>query len=84
MEHGATPTLSVQEARELGFRIQIWPFAGLGPALWALRAAYAGLKKKGVVEGQKISPKEIFEVCGLQEWIQVDVDAGGEDFKNGA
>ena len=37
----------------------------------------------GVVGGEKITPKEIFELCGLKEWVAVDEQAGGEDFKDG-
>jgi 2-methylisocitrate lyase-like PEP mutase family enzyme len=84
VEAGKTPTVSVQRAREIGFRVIIWPFAPLAPAIVAMREAYAGLKDTGLVPGKKMTPKEIFEICGLEEWMRIDRDAGGEDFKAGA
>ena len=83
VEKGATPLLSVDEARAVGFKMIIWPFAGLVPAIVAMRQAYQGLKTSGVVPGQKMTPKEIFELCGLKEWVEVDREAGGEIFRNG-
>lgn len=83
VEGGHTPTISVQRAREMGFKIIILPFAGLAPAIHALREAFGGLKKTGLIPGEKISPKEVFELCGLNEWMEVDKAAGGEDFRNG-
>jgi 2-methylisocitrate lyase-like PEP mutase family enzyme len=83
VEAGKTPTVSVQRAKEIGFRIIIWPFAGLTPAITAMREAYKGLKKTGLVPGDKITPKHIFDLCGLEEWVRVDGEAGGEDFTGG-
>jgi 2-methylisocitrate lyase-like PEP mutase family enzyme len=36
VEHGATPSISVCEAQEIGFRIVIFPFAGIAPAYKAM------------------------------------------------
>lgn len=83
VEAGLTPTVSVRRAREIGFRVVIWPFAGLTSAIVAMREAYAGLKKTGLVPGAKMAPKEIFELCGLEEWVRIDGEAGGDDFRGG-
>ena len=83
VEKGRTPTVSVKRAKEIGYRCVIWSFAGLVPALLALRQAYSCLKETGLIEGKKLSPKEVFEVCGLGEWMRVESEAGGAVFTNG-
>jgi 2-methylisocitrate lyase-like PEP mutase family enzyme len=72
VEGGLTPTVSLERAKEIGFKIIILPFAGLAPAVHALREAYGGLRKTGLTQGEKISPKEVFELCGLNDWMEVD------------
>jgi methylisocitrate lyase len=83
VEKGRTPTVSVKRAEEIGYRCVIWSFAGLVPALLALRQAYACLKDTGLIDGKKLSPKEVFEVCGLHEWMRVESEAGSAVFTNG-
>ncbi|KAF2675166.1 putative carboxyphosphonoenolpyruvate phosphonomutase [Microthyrium microscopicum] len=84
VEYGRTPTVSVEEARALGFRVMIWPFAGIAPAMVAMKTAYKELKSTGLMKGQeKVTPKDLFGMCGLDEWVKVDMAAGGEDFRNG-
>lgn len=67
----------------MGFRIMIFSFAGLAPAYVAIKEAYEKLKTEGItgIQGSGIGPKTIFEVCGLQEAVEVDEAAGGEDYK---
>jgi 2-methylisocitrate lyase-like PEP mutase family enzyme len=85
VEHGATPTISRDEAQEMGFKIMIWPFAGLAPALLAMRDVYQKVKKTGLaVAPAEITPRKIFEVCGLEESMVIDEEAGGDSFVNGA
>ena len=85
VENGHSPLITVDEAREMGFRIMIFSFAGLAPAYGAIKGAYEKLKGEGVtgIQGSGISPIKIFEVCGLKECMRVDEEAGGEDFKGG-
>jgi 2-methylisocitrate lyase-like PEP mutase family enzyme len=84
VEYGRTPTISVQEAKEIGFRMVIWPFAGVSPAVLAMRAAYKELRETGLAKSvAPVTPKDIFELCGLKEWVAIDTAAGGEDFRNG-
>ncbi|KAJ1562319.1 hypothetical protein HK405_013500 [Cladochytrium tenue] len=81
VEHGSTPTLSVDEARELGFRIIIFPFACMAPAYVAMRDGLLALKASGVVGAPKFfTPKFCFEVCGLDQSMAVDAAAGGSAF----
>lgn len=69
----------------MGFRIMIFSFAGLAPAFGAIKGAYERLKYEGVtgVQGSGVSPRSIFEVCGLGDCMRIDEEAGGEDFKGG-
>lgn len=84
VEHGATPSISAQEARELGFKIIIFPFASLGPALTAIREGLEKLKREGLPGlSTDMTPQALFRVCGLDESIKVDMDAGGGAFGEG-
>jgi 2-methylisocitrate lyase-like PEP mutase family enzyme len=85
VEHGATPTISRDEAKEMGFKIMIWPFAGLAPAFIAMRECFERVKKTGLAEAPaEVTPRKIFEVCGLDDSMKIDEEAGGETFVNGA
>lgn len=65
VEHGATPAVSADEAREIGFRIVIFPFAALGPALLAMREALEKLKRDGLPGlSPEVTPQMLFRVCG--------------------
>ena len=85
VENGHSPLITVDEAREMGFRIMIFSFAGISPAYGAIKGAYERLKGEGItgIQGSGVSPKSVFEVCGLGECMRVDEEAGGEDFKGG-
>lgn len=81
VEHGATPTISVDEAREMGYRIIIFPFSSLAPAYVAMKEHFERLKKTGVVGAPEyFSPKFCFQVCGLDESMALDEAAGGKAF----
>ncbi|CAO1601599.1 hypothetical protein XANCAGTX0491_005253 [Xanthoria calcicola] len=84
VENGHSPLITVDEAREMGFRIMIFSFAGLAPAYMAMKEAYAKLKNDGItgIQGTGVGPKVLFDVCGLQEAMEVDEMAGGEDYKS--
>jgi methylisocitrate lyase len=84
VEHGATPSISVAEAQEMGFRIVIFPFAGLAPAYKAMKEVYGRLKTKGVTGAEAhMTPKQLFEVSGLKEDLEIDARAGGTTFAGG-
>lgn len=78
VEHGATPIITTKEAQSMGFRIMIFSFACLGPAFIAIRQTLERLKTEGVTGlPPQAKPKSIFDVCGLQEKMEVDEAAGG-------
>ncbi len=85
VENGHSPLITVEEAREMGFRIMIFSFAAIAPAFGAIKLAYEKLKSEGVTgnQGCGVNPVKLFEVCGLREAMEVDMAAGGEDFKSG-
>jgi len=84
VEHGATPNFSVSEAQEMGFRIVIYPFAGIAPAYKAMKEVYMRLKTKGITGAEAaMTPKQLFEVSGLKEDLKIDAQAGGTAFVGG-
>jgi methylisocitrate lyase len=67
VENGKSPTITVDEARAMGFRIIIFSFATLAPAYTAIRDTLLRLKTQGVVgTAEAITPVKLFEVCGLK------------------
>lgn len=85
VEHGATPTISRDEAKAFGFRIMIWPFATWAPAYVAMKEGLEKLKKTGdAATPEYITPRHLFEICGLDESMKIDKEAGGVSFNRGA
>ncbi|KAF7377518.1 RING-type domain-containing protein [Mycena sanguinolenta] len=78
--NGVTPNWTVQEAREMGLKLVIFPCAGMIPAALALRAAYREILDKGtdVKSCAGVGPKAFFEMVGLNEVIAIDGKAGGQ------
>ncbi|KAF7295369.1 RING-type domain-containing protein [Mycena indigotica] len=74
--NGVTPNWTVKEAKEMGFKLVIFPCSGMIPAALAIRKAYQEIKTQGSdVEGcGGLGPKGVFEIVGLNEIM--DVDAG--------
>jgi methylisocitrate lyase len=84
VEHGSTPAISAQEAKEIGFRMIIFPFATIGPALTAMREGLEKLKRLGLPGlDQELTPQMLFRVCGLDEKMRLDAEAGGAAFEGG-
>ncbi|KAJ5902909.1 hypothetical protein N7495_003437 [Penicillium taxi] len=84
VENGASPVITTEEAEEMGFRIMIFSFASLASAYLGIRSALKKLKKEGVVgTPEGLSPRKLFEVCGLVDSMKVDTEAGGDGFIDG-
>ncbi|KAL4878386.1 Pyruvate/Phosphoenolpyruvate kinase-like domain-containing protein [Aspergillus karnatakaensis] len=84
VEHGSTPSITATQAREIGFKIIIFPFAALGPACTAIREGMEKLKRDGIPGLDKeLTPQTLFRVCGLDESVKIDAAAGGEAFSSG-
>jgi methylisocitrate lyase len=82
VENGVSPLISVDEAQAMGFRVVIFSFASLAPAYSAIKDTFQWLMEYGVT-GSDVSPKTIFNVCGLQDLMVIDEQAGGNSFKKG-
>ncbi|KAJ7769688.1 Pyruvate/Phosphoenolpyruvate kinase-like domain-containing protein [Mycena maculata] len=76
---GVTPNWTVQEARDMGFKLVIFLCTGMIPAALAVRAAYREIRTQGtdVAACAGVGPKTFFEMLGLDEVIAIDVQAGG-------
>jgi 2-methylisocitrate lyase-like PEP mutase family enzyme len=86
---GLSPLFSVQECREIGYKIAIFPCLAFEQVYPAVRNAMRQLKETGNVQsqekdGRRYSPKELFQVCGLDEMVEFDTAAGGGAYTNGA
>ncbi len=84
VENGASPIITTAEAQEMGFRIMIFSFASLAPTYKAIRSTLEKLKREGVTGvGKDLTPRMLFEVCGLNESMKLDFAAGGMAFAGG-
>lgn len=83
VENGTTPSISATEAQEMGFRIIIFPLAGISFALKAIKATYTKLKEGATGADADMTPKQLFTVCGLQESLDIDAVASGSACANG-
>jgi 2-methylisocitrate lyase-like PEP mutase family enzyme len=79
---GVTPTMSAQEAQEIGFRIMIVPGICIAPVMRSVTAELEHLKSHGVVSNQNQSEGVVkgFQMCGLDECITLDQKAGGKAY----
>ncbi|GAM37191.1 hypothetical protein TCE0_022r06898 [Talaromyces pinophilus] len=80
---GVSPYLSVQEARDLGFRIMIFPGLALSAVYEALNAEVKHLKGTGTTPVRAGGPRELFNVLGLEQAMQIDAAAGGKLYEKG-
>ena len=85
---GVTPTFTVAEAKEAGFKLIIFPGFALGPAYKAISLAAKELLETGSTASAEASdatfgPKELFMVCGLRQAMEFDVAAGGSMYMKG-
>lgn len=77
-----TPTMSVERAQQLGFRIMIHPGICFEPILKAVRHELDTLKQTGLCSQENASAgiKNAFNLAGLQECIAFDQEAGGDSY----
>ena len=85
VQGGVSPQLTVDQAKELGFKIIIFPSLCTRAAYEGVGKAMQNLKETGVartaVAGTK--PKTLFELCGMTEAIEFDIAAGGLSYTKG-
>jgi 2-methylisocitrate lyase-like PEP mutase family enzyme len=84
---GVTPDMSVAEARQLGFKVIIYPALAMSPVVEAVSKAYTELRKTGRAsiseESQRMGVKQIFSLCGLEREVAFDAKAGGKSYDRG-
>ena len=89
MAHGGvTPSFDVDEAKQMGFRIVIFPSLALNQVYKSVSKAFDTLRREGVVSydpkgGGDPSLRDLFNVCGLEDAIQFDRDTGGDMYSDG-
>lgn len=71
--NGRTPSLTVEEIRDLGFRFAIWPMATMVPAAKAIEASLRALKQKGTDRDLfSEGPADFFRWVGLDDVLATD------------
>lgn len=87
---GLTPLVTRDEARQMGYKIVIWPCFSMTAALLAYREAAKELKETGMVQEKRDADgkvvggvRECFEVCGLTKYSEFDKEMGGLAYSNG-
>ncbi|OTB04230.1 hypothetical protein M426DRAFT_11852 [Hypoxylon sp. CI-4A] len=88
---GVTPLVNAKEAKELGFRIVIWPIAGMTSVFIAMREFCKELKETGEIRDRYTAEgkidggvRDVFELCGLSACVDFDKEVGGASFAHGA
>lgn len=87
---GVTPLVDAAEAKRLGYKIVIWPMAGMTSVYLGMRDICRELKGTGRIEDKFEDGKlvggvrEVFESAGLSKCSAFDAEMGGTSFKNGA
>jgi 2-methylisocitrate lyase-like PEP mutase family enzyme len=86
---GVSPDFGVNECKEIGYKLAIFPCLAFEMVYPAVRKAVQQLKTLGNVEpaeenGRRYGPKELFQVCGLDDLVEFDQAAGGSSYAKGA
>jgi 2-methylisocitrate lyase-like PEP mutase family enzyme len=79
---GTTPDMTVEEAKETGFRIMIFPGVCLAAVATSVGNALdelQGERRVSQPNGQT-GVKSLFNLCGLQDCIELDKRAGGKAY----
>ena len=81
---GKTPSMNTAVARSLGFRIMIFPAVCIEAVMKSVDASLKELLTKGLIdaEGEAKGIRRAFEICGLEESIEIDEKAGGRAYKS--
>lgn len=86
---GITPDFSVDEARDLGFKIVIFPATSLSVVFQSVAKAMKAFRQTGRAFVNELGragggPRKHFNLLGLKECMEFDKAAGGSSFANGA
>ena len=75
IEKGVTPVQTPEQLRALGYRLIVWPLAGLFASARALADAYGTLRKSGTsaaMQDRQMDFTEFNEVIGVEEKYALD------------
>lgn len=86
---GVSPDLGVKQCKEVGYKLAIFPCLAFEMVYPAVRRAVRQLLDEGNVaspdgDGRRYGPRELFQVCGLDDMVEFDQLAGGKSYANGA
>lgn len=88
---GVTPLVDAATAKEMGYKIVIWPCFAMTAAYLAYRQAAEELKRTGAImerlkdDGKTVDGgvRELFELCGLSKCAKFDKEMGGKAYDKG-
>jgi 2-methylisocitrate lyase-like PEP mutase family enzyme len=74
-----TPPVAIEELRQIGYRISIYPGICMAAAIFSMREALRTLKEEGIGWDalHPIGPHEIFAAVGLEEWKTLEKKYSG-------
>jgi 2-methylisocitrate lyase-like PEP mutase family enzyme len=78
--NGETPEFSVDQAKDAGFRIMIFPAICFEGAMSGVQGALIKLQKQGKQPLTTTGVRECFNLCGLERCIEIDMKAGGKAY----
>lgn len=77
---GVTPEFTIEEAHKVGFRLMIFPATAFEAAMEGMKQSLSKLMNEGAQPVTTKGPREAFELCGLQQCIDLDKNAGGKAY----
>lgn len=86
---GVTPLVDAADAHRMGYKLVIWPIFALMSAFNAYDAAARELRKTGFLRDQRDETgvrggvREVFELCGLSDFVRFDEEMGGQAYRDG-
>ena len=73
VQGSSSPHLTVQEAKDMGFKVIIYAAIALIPYFRNVSEAMRTLKETGdVSKSEDVGPKDLFNACGLEEMLDFD------------
>ena len=77
VQSSSSPHFTVQETKEMGFKIIIYPAIALLPYFKSVSESMRILKETGdAPKSNDVAPKDLFNACGLKELFQFDAAVG--------
>lgn len=83
---GVTPIWNAQQAKEMGFKIMIWPLLSLTAVFNATKSAMLELRDTGFSEEATKTAggiRDVFGVVRIDKFVQFDRDVGGTGLQKG-